>query len=69
MRTYSDSKPPPVKEQKRRQPAWHGLAAGSVAGASGVLIGHAFDTAKVQAQVGTPASRVTTPMQVPYRTV
>ena len=31
---------------------WHGLVAGLVAGASGVLVGHAFDTAKVQAQVG-----------------
>lgn len=34
------------------EPAWHGVVAGSVAGASGVLIGHSFDTAKVQAQVG-----------------
>ena len=35
---------------------WHGVVAGSVAGAVGVLIGHAFDTAKVQAQVGKDAS-------------
>ena len=34
------------------EPVWHGVAAGWFAGAAGVLIGHAFDTAKVQAQVG-----------------
>jgi solute carrier family 25 carnitine/acylcarnitine transporter 20/29 len=32
---------------------WHGLAAGCIAGASGVIIGHAFDTAKVRAQVSS----------------
>jgi len=32
---------------RRRAPVWHGLAAGSVAGGSGVLIGHAFDTCAV----------------------
>ena len=37
-------------------PAWHGLAAGCFAGASGVLIGHGFDTLKVQAQVGQKTS-------------
>ena len=35
---------------------WHGLAAGCVAGASGVLVGHAFDTAKVQTQVSGRAA-------------
>ena len=42
----------PNQQSPPARPAWHGLAAGSIAGASGVLIGHAFDTAKVQAQVG-----------------
>ena len=39
-------------------PVWHGLLAGSVAGASGVLIGHAFDTAKVHAQIGGTPGRL-----------
>ena len=39
------------------EPAWHGFVAGLVAGASGVLIGHSFDTAKVQAQVGKSMDR------------
>ena len=34
---------------------WHGLVAGCVAGAAGVIVGHAFDTAKVQSQVGSSA--------------
>ena len=42
------------------RPIWHGLAAGSVAGASGVLIGHSFDTLKVQAQVGRVHSTANT---------
>lgn len=37
---------------KDGEKAWHGVAAGCVAGASGVLIGHGFDTAKVRAQAG-----------------
>lgn len=45
-------------------PAWHGLVAGSVAGASGVLVGHAFDTAKVQAQVGGSSSMKLSPSAV-----
>ena len=36
--------------------AWLGFASGVVAGATGVLVGHAFDTLKVQAQVGHPSS-------------
>lgn len=47
----------------RCQPPWHGLAAGCVAGACGVLVGHAFDTAKVQAQVGK-AAVITKPSQL-----
>ena len=49
-------------QQPQPPPAWHGVAAGLVAGASGVIIGHAFDTAKVQAQVGKTAV-VQTPRQ------
>ena len=33
------------------RPKWLGFVSGVVAGGSGVLAGHAFDTMKVQAQV------------------
>ena len=33
-------------------PRWLGFASGAVAGATGVLVGHAFDTMKVEAQIG-----------------
>ena len=45
-----------IGEPGAEPPVWHGVVAGSIAGAVGVLIGHAFDTAKVQAQVGKDAS-------------
>ena len=38
-------------------PRWIGFASGVVAGATGVLVGHAFDTLKVQAQVGAGPSQ------------
>jgi len=42
----------PCKGQARSAPAWHGFAAGAIAGATGTLVGHAFDTLKVQEQLG-----------------
>ena len=48
---------PPAPPPLPNPPAWHGLASGCIAGASGVLIGHAFDTAKVQAQVGNSGAK------------
>jgi solute carrier family 25 carnitine/acylcarnitine transporter 20/29 len=39
------------------EPAWHGFVAGCIAGASGVAIGHSFDTAKVRSQVGKSMER------------
>ena len=44
MRTPRTGQPEP--------PAWHAFASGAAAGASGTLVGHAFDTAKVEAQIG-----------------
>lgn len=35
---------------------WHGFVSGVIAGGSGVIIGHAFDTLKVQAQAGPSAA-------------
>ena len=37
-------------------PRWLGFASGAVAGATGVLVGHGFDTMKVEAQLGGAAS-------------
>ena len=42
-------------EAAKTAPRWIGFASGVVAGATGVLVGHAFDTLKVQAQVGNAA--------------
>jgi len=44
---------------------WHGLVAGCIAGASGVVIGHAFDTAKVQAQVSSGSDSSTSSSSKP----
>ena len=43
-------------------PRWLGLVSGGIAGATGVLVGHAFDTMKVQAQLGgaSPAAAPST---------
>lgn len=43
---------------ERPRNAWAGFVAGVVAGGSGVLVGHAFDTAKVQQQVGGQAGQM-----------
>lgn len=57
---------PPLKEDCASSAAgpspWLGFASGVVAGATGVLVGHAFDTLKVQAQVGQPSSAGSTPL-------
>ena len=44
-----------------------GFAAGVVAGASGVLVGHAFDTAKVQQQLGRTLDEKTFSLRFLYR--
>ena len=44
-------------EAAKTAPRWIGFASGVVAGATGVLVGHAFDTLKVQAQVGAGPSQ------------
>ena len=44
-------------ETAKTPPRWIGFASGVVAGATGVLVGHAFDTLKVQAQVGAAPSQ------------
>jgi len=44
-------------ETAKTPPRWIGFASGVVAGATGVLVGHAFDTLKVQAQVGAGPSQ------------
>ena len=44
-------------EAAKTVPRWIGFASGVVAGATGVLVGHAFDTLKVQAQVGAGPSQ------------
>ena len=44
-------------ETAKMAPRWIGFASGVVAGATGVLVGHAFDTLKVQAQVGAGPSQ------------
>ena len=49
------------EEQPPPPPRWIGFASGVVAGGTGVLVGHAFDTLKVQAQVGASPSRISEP--------
>ena len=51
-------------------PRWLGLVSGGIAGAMGVLVGHAFDTMKVQAQLGgaSPAAAPST-APLPQRTL
>jgi len=46
---------------------WEGFVAGAVAGASGTLVGHAFDTAKVIEQVGGSGPRQTLNIRTLYR--
>mmetsp|Transcript_6661 Transcript_6661/g.20739 ORF Transcript_6661/g.20739 Transcript_6661/m.20739 type:complete len:185 (+) Transcript_6661:225-779(+) len=46
---------------------WEGFLAGAVAGASGTLVGHAFDTAKVIEQVGGSVPRQTMNLRTLYR--
>jgi len=48
---------------------WDGFVAGAVAGASGTLVGHAFDTAKVIEQVGRSGPRQTLNIRTLYRGV
>ena len=52
---------------ERRAPAWHGFVSGAVAGASGTLVGHAFDTLKVHEQLGRRAGALS--LRVLYRGV
>jgi solute carrier family 25 (mitochondrial carnitine/acylcarnitine transporter), member 20/29 len=54
MTEPQSQQPPPLPPPP--PPRWFGFASGVVAGATGVLVGHAFDTMKVQAQIdGGPA--------------
>ena len=56
-RSMVECSAPVAIETARTPPRWIGFASGVVAGATGVLVGHAFDTLKVQAQVGAGPSQ------------
>ena len=47
-----------MAERRAPAPAWHSFVSGAVAGASGTLVGHAFDTLKVHEQLGRRAQRL-----------